>query len=174
MKHLFTAIALCLPVLLSCGSTQAAEKNFRETELRKEIRNVRGEDGVDVIYVNRLLVSLAKTAGNVAVLSNDCDDDVRAALKLCRNVRSLIVVDYEDASAEVSSSFRGRVDGIFGDETLLLECCDEDESVRIYGGSVSEDSVRNLLIHIGNEALVYIEGSIRTEDISRLMSEFVE
>lgn len=164
---------MCLTIAgisTSCSGRNAVAKT--DSELRSLVRDFNRKDGFNVVYVNGLLTAIARSAAGVAMFSEDMDPEARTALKACRDVKGLIVVDYEEASSADASAFRDGLDRFLKPEHLLLECMDEEDNVKIWASGISDKGVVNgIVIDVDGEALIYVKGSVDVNELSSLMAD---
>lgn len=164
---------MCLAIAgisTSCSGRSNSAK--ADAQLRSIVRDFNRKDGVNVIYVNGLLTAIARSAAGVALLSDDLDSEARTAINACRDVRGIIVVDYEDASREDALAFRTKLDNYLKPELMLLECRDEEDNVRIWANSLNDDNVVDgLVIDVDGEALIYVKGSVKVNELTSLMAD---
>ena len=80
-------------------------------------------------------------------------------------------MDFSDAPADKREKFLRKANRILNDSELLMEAKDNDETVRIYGSSSKDGSLLEDIALLAGDALIFIRGTIRTEQVTELMKQ---
>ena len=152
-------------MLLSLGTVALAGEPNRQ--LRNLVSDYRGTQGFDVVDIGGLGLSLLKAAARTGA---ETPED-RAALKLFDGLKRLTVVDFSEAAPEVKDKFRRKVNRILAGQEMLLEAKDGDETVRIYGTSSDDGDLLEDIALIAGEALIFVRGSVRGDQIAALIAQ---
>ncbi|MGN1225611.1 MAG: DUF4252 domain-containing protein [Candidatus Cryptobacteroides sp.] len=163
MKKIFAVLALIL-----VGAMGLSAKNDIDylTKLSKEYRN---KEGFEVVNLSGFSFSVIRALSAFS----DADDEFEEALKMLKGVKSMLVVDYEDAKKKDKDAFNAKADAILKDMELLMEAQDEGESVKMYG-QISEDgkNLSNFVIYSPEDgALVCFKGKIALDQAMQLAAE---
>lgn len=127
------------------------------------IGEFRGADGFEVVRLGPMATSLAKIALNIAVKEDD--PEIKALMSLAKDVKKMVIVDYEDCSSPVRDEFNAKVRKALDGAELLMEVHDEGDSFKIYGVSKGNgSSVQDLVMFAPEDGgLICISGTLRTE-----------
>ena len=159
-KILFTLV-----MLLGLGT--AALAGEQNPQLRSLVSSYKGTEGFEIVDIGGIGLGLLKAAARNAA---DKPED-REALKLFDGLKRLTVVDFSDAPADKREKFLRKANRILNGSELLMEAKDNDETVRIYGTSSKDGSVLEDIALLAGDALIFIRGTIRTEQITELMKQ---
>lgn len=160
MKKIFAVIAL-----LFVGSMCLWAKNDIAS-LGKLAENYRGKEGFEVVHVSGIPFGLLRTLAAFA----DADDQTEQALKSLKGIKSMLVVDYEDASLKLKQEFNTKAEKILSGMEMLMDAEDDGERVRMYG-IVSEDgkTLSDYVIFCPDDGtLVCFSGKINMEEMMEL------
>lgn len=138
----FTASPYCAA---SCGTFEASETSlFSRNKVNALVSSFSGVDGVEVVHIGSVGMSLARTVTRIAALD---DSDARQAVKVLKGLKSLTVMDFEDASPEVKERIARKASKLFTPKNLLVEAVDDGEKTSIYG-DISPDGgkVKNFVV----------------------------
>ena len=152
-------------LLLSLGTVALAGEPNRQ--LRDLVSDYRTTEGFDVVDVGGLGLGLLKAAAKTAA---ETPED-REALKLFNGLKRLTIVDFSDAAPEIKEKFLRKAKRILAEGELLLEAKDDDETVRIYGTTSADGTLLKDIALLAGEALIFIRGSISTDQIDNLMKQ---
>ena len=152
-------------MLLSLGTVALAGEPNRQ--LRDLVSDYRTTEGFDVVDVGGLGLGLLKAAAKTAA---ETPED-REALKLFNGLKRLTIVDFSDAAPEIKEKFLRKAKRILAEGELLLEAKDDDETVRIYGTTSADGTLLKDIALLAGEALIFIRGSISTDQIDNLMKQ---
>ena len=159
-------ILITLLMLVSLGT--AAWAGEQNTQLRNLVSSYKGTEGFDVVDVGGVGLSLLKAAARTAA---ETEED-RAALKLFNGLKRLTVVDFSEAAPDVRDKFLRKAKRILNGGEMLMEAKDGGgETVRIYGTSSADGSLLEDIAILAEDALIFIRGSIRTDQIEALMKQ---
>ena len=158
-------ILITLVMLLSLGTVALAGEPNRQ--LRNLVSDYRGTQGFDVVDVGGLGLSLLKAAARTAA---DSPED-REALRLFNGLKRLTIVDFSEAEPEVKDKFLRKVNRILRSGEMLLEAKDGGETVRIYGTSSDDGNLLEDVALLAGEALIFVRGSIRADQVAALMKQ---
>ena len=158
-------LLITLLMLLSLGA--AAWAGDQSTKLRTLVSSYRGTEGFEIVDVGSVGMGLLKMAARTAV---ETPED-REALKLFNGLKRLTVVDFSDASAHTKEKFLRKVNRILDDRDLLLEAKDSSETVRIFGTSSSDGETIEDIAILADDALIFVRGTIRSDQIEALMKQ---
>ena len=159
-KILFTLV-----MLLGLGT--AALAGEQNPQLRSLVSDYKGTEGFEIVDIGGIGLGLLKAAARNAA---DSPED-REALKLFNGLKRLTVVDFSDAPADKREKFLRKANRILNDNELLMEAKDNDETVRIYGSSSKDGSLLEDIALLAGDALIFIRGTIRTEQVTELMKQ---
>ncbi|MGM9787645.1 MAG: DUF4252 domain-containing protein [Candidatus Cryptobacteroides sp.] len=163
MKKIFAVLALILVGALGLWAKNDIDSL---TKLAKEYQN---KEGFEVVNLSGFSFSVIRALSAFS----DADDESEEALKMLKGVKSMLVVDYEEAKKKDKDSFNAKADAIFKDMELLMEAQDEGELVRMYG-QISKDgkTLSDFVIYSpGEGALVCFKGKIAMDQAMRLATE---
>ena len=158
-------LLITLVMLLSLGT--AALAGQQNTQLRSLVSSYKGTDGFDIVDLGGVSLSLLKAAARTAA---ETPED-REALKVFNGLKRLTVVDFSDAAPDVREQFLRKAKRILNSQEMLLEAKDDGETVRIYGSSSDDGTLLEDIAILAGDALIFIRGTIRTEQIEALMKQ---
>ena len=159
-------ILITLLMLVSLGT--AAWAGEQNNQLRNLVSSYKGTEGFDVVDVGGVGLSLLKAAARTAA---ETEED-RAALKLFNGLKRLTVVDFSEAAPDVRDKFLRKAKRILNGGEMLMEAKDGGgETVRIYGTSSADGSLLEDIAILAEDALIFIRGSIRADQIGALMKQ---
>ena len=159
-KLLFT-----LMLFLSLGT--AALAGNPNTQLRNLASSYKGAEGFEVVDIGGIGLRLLRLAARTSAESKED----REVLKLFSGLKRLTIVDFSDAPTAARDKFLRKVNRILTDEDLLMEAKDGSETVRIYGSSSGDGSRLENIALLAEDALIFIRGSIRTDQVGALMKQ---
>lgn len=167
MKKLIIALFLAIVPVLSFAGTGG--RTVHKEKILTIISEYRHQDGVDVVRLGSLGTSLAKTVAKIA-LEVDGDPEAREIVKMIKGVKSIAVVDFEDAAPSVRDSFNSKLQRAFANSDLLMEVKDDEDQVYIYGlVDQAGDIVQDFVMYVPNDcALICLFGSISIDAVARL------
>ena len=150
-------------IALTAGLSAWAGKPAKVYNLVNQYKH---NEGFEVVSLGRLGTSLIKGFINLSTLDMDAED--RAALKVFTDIKSITIVDFEDAEPSVRERFSRKVERILDGMELILEASDDGDRVRIYG--VEDGSrVKDCILYSSDGALIITEGGIDFDKVARLM-----
>ena len=158
-------LLITLLMLLSLGT--AVRAGDQNSQLRSLVSSYKGTEGFEIVDIGGIGLGLLKAAARNAA---DSPED-REALKLFNGLKRLTVVDFSDAPADKREKFLRKANRILNDSELLMEAKDNDETVRIYGSSSKDGSLLEDIALLAGDALIFIRGTIRTEQVTELMKQ---
>ena len=158
-------ILITLMMLLSLGT--AALAGDPHTQLRNLVSEYKGTQGFDVVDFGGLGLGLLKAAAKTAA---ETPED-REALKLFDGLKRLTIVDFAEATPEVKEKFLRKVNRILNTGEMLLEAKDDGETVRVYGSSSKDGKNLQDIALLADDALIFIRGSIKTDQIEALIGQ---
>ena len=159
-------ILITLLMLVSLGT--AAWAGEQNNQLRNLVSSYKGTEGFDVVDLGGVSLSLLKAAARTAA---ETEED-RAALKLFSGLKRLTVVDFSEAAPDVRDKFLRKAQRILNGGEMLMEAKDGGgETVRIYGTSSADGSLLEDIAILAEDALIFIRGSIRADQIGALMKQ---
>lgn len=158
-------ILITLVMLLSLGTVALAGEPNRQ--LRNLVSDYRGTQGFDVVDLGGVSLSLLKAAAKTAAKT----PEDREALRLFNGLKRLTIVDFSEAEPEVKDKFLRKVNRILRSGEMLLEAKDGGETVRIYGTSSDDGNLLEDVALLAGEALIFVRGSIRADQVAALMKQ---
>ena len=158
-------ILITLLMLLSLGT--AARAGDQSPELRSLVSSYKGTDGFEIVDIGGIGLGLLKAA---AKASADSPED-REALALFNGLKRLTIVDFSDAPADKREKFLRKASRILESGEMLLEAKDDSETVRIYGTSSTDGTLLKDIALLAGDALIFIRGTIRTDQVTELMKQ---
>ena len=159
-KLLFTLI-----LFLSLGT--AALAGHQDSQLRNLVSSYKGTDGFDVVDIGSVGLSLLKAAAKTAA---ETEED-RQALKLFDGLKRLTIVDFSDAAPDMREKFLRKANRILDGVEMLMEAKDGGETVRIYGSSSKNGDLLENIAILAEDALIFLRGSIRMDQVEALMNQ---
>ena len=79
--------------------------------------------------------------------------------------------DFSDAAPETREKFLRKANRILNSGEMLMEAKDGDETVRIFGTSSEDGSLLEDIALLAGDALIFVRGSIRADQIGALMKQ---
>ena len=158
-------ILITLVMLLSLGT--AALAGDPHTQLRSLVSTYKGTEGFEIVDVGSLGLGLLKAAAKTAAES----PEDREALKLFDGLKRLTIVDFSDVAPATKEKFLRKAQRILSQGELLMEAKDEGETVRIYGTPSKNGNVLQDIALLAGDALIFLRGSIRTDQIEALIDQ---
>lgn len=166
-----TALYIVMVALL-CGfatESMAAQKRSVRSEISVLVSEYRLMPGFETVKIGSLGMSLLKRLATAALA--DEDPDAVAAMASIKGVKSLEVLDYEEAPARLKIQFNDRLSRILRPENLVLEAKDDGETVQIYG-TLSEDGLKvsDFIFFAPQDcALICMFGTVNLAELSAVM-----
>lgn len=156
-KIILFALILLAPI---AGIAKAQNTGSEITRLATSFRS---NTGFEVMKISGMMLKLSRMFA---------DSDDRELMQATKNIESIWVVDYDDASIAAQYEFDSKASEILAKANLIMESKDDNDIVYIYG-QVDDSSVRDLIIYIPSEAnLVYLQGSINLKDLGLVVEEY--
>lgn len=139
----------------------------QNTKLRSLVSSYKGNEGFEIVDLGGVGLSLLKAAARTAA---ETPED-REALKLFSGIKRLTIVDFSEAVPAAREKFLRKANRILSGGEMLLEAKDDGETVRIYGTSSADGSLLEDIALLAGDALIFIRGSIRTDQVEALMKQ---
>ena len=158
-------LLITLVMFLSLGT--AALAGQQNTKLRNLVSDYKGTEGFEIVDIGGIGLGLLKAAARTAA---DTPED-REALKLFNGLKRLTVVDFSDAAPDVREKFLRKANRILKDGEMLLEAKDGGETVRIYGTSSNDGTLLEDAAILAGDALIFVRGAIRMDQVEALMRQ---
>lgn len=158
-------ILITLVMLLGLGT--AALAGEQNPQLRSLVSSYKGTEGFEIVDIGGIGLGLLKAAARTAA---ETPED-REALKLFNGLKRLTIVDFSDAAPDLREKFLRKAKRILNSGEMLMEAKDDGETVRIYGTSSADGSLLEDIALLAGDALIFIRGTIRTEQIEALMKQ---
>lgn len=157
-----TIVLAMIPIAAFAGNKGRPGK-VPEQRITALVKDFKGYDGFDVIRIGKLGTSLLKSVGRIYA-ANEGDDETALALEAMKGLKSIMIVDYEDAAPKVKDRFSAKVSALLEDCELLMSFTEDDETMYIYG-TVEEDStvVKDMVMFSPGDVLICMLGSISIE-----------
>jgi hypothetical protein len=152
-------------MLLSLGA--AARAGEQNPQLRSLVSSYKGTEGFEIVDIGGIGLGLLKAAAKSAA---ETPED-REALKLFNGLKRLTIVDFSDAAPETREKFLRKANRILQGGEMLMEAKDGDETVRIFGTSSEDGSLLEDIALLAGDALIFVRGSIRADQIGALMKQ---
>ncbi|MGM9738561.1 MAG: DUF4252 domain-containing protein [Candidatus Cryptobacteroides sp.] len=145
-------ITVCATIMCSFTSRAKSEMETMKQSIESIIDNYKGNENFEVVKIGGWMMRLAGVKNNSSA-----------------NINSMIVVDYEDCSNSVKSSFTMDVLKAVKGCEKLMEVEENDERVTFFG-SVAEDgyTVTNPMILSGDGDLICFFGTINISELDKL------
>ena len=137
------------------------------SQLRSLVSSYRGTEGFDVVDIGGLGMKLLRAAAKTAA---DSPED-RQALELFNGLKRLTVVDFSEAAPDIREKFLRKANRILDGGEMLMEAKDGSETVRIYGTTSDDGTLLKDIALLAEDALIFIRGSIRTDQVEALMKQ---
>ena len=158
-------LLITLLMLLSLGA--AARAGEQNPQLRSLVSSYKGTEGFEIVDIGGIGLGLLKAAAKSAA---ETPED-REALKLFNGLKRLTIVDFSDAAPETREKFLRKANRILNGGEMLMEAKDGDETVRIFGTSSEDGSLLEDIALLAGDALIFVRGSIRADQIGALMKQ---
>ncbi|MBO6063805.1 MAG: DUF4252 domain-containing protein [Bacteroidales bacterium] len=158
-------LLITLLMLLTLGA--AARAGEQNPQLRSLVSSYKGTEGFDIVDIGGISLGLLKAAAKSAA---ETPED-REALKLFNGLKRLTIVDFSDAAPETREKFLRKANRILNGGEMLMEAKDGDETVRIFGTSSEDGSLLEDIALLAGDALIFVRGSIRADQIGALMKQ---
>ena len=160
-------ILITLLMILSLGTGAQAGKPRQNTQLRTLVASYRGTEGFEVADFGGAALSLMKAAARSAV---ETEED-RQAMNVFRGIKRLTVVDFSESSDHDRETFLRKVNKILAHDEMLMEAKDSGETIRIYGSSTKDENLLENIVILASEALIFVRGTIRVDQVGALMKQ---
>lgn len=166
MKKIISILLLTALVAAMGQSVEAKKKDVKTSSVVELVRKYRSHDDFTVVSIGSFGMGMMKTLAKMSL-----DKEERAALDIIKGIKRLIVVEFEDARAEVRDEFNSKLSELLKDSEMILEAKDEGDVVHIYGTPArSGEAISDIIIHVpGDYALICLFGSIRADDVANLL-----
>lgn len=170
MKRIIAIILLavfaCCQGIPEAGAATQSEK-VNSDAVADLVRTYNVHEGFDVVSVGGLGLSLVKLIGRHAVETAE----EKAALDLIGDVRKIIVVEYEDASVDMKTSFNRKMADLLENTEKIIEVKEDGETVNIYGMTSDDgEKIDDAIVFVPEEsALICLFGSISSQKVVELI-----
>ena len=154
-------------MVLSLGTAAQAGHKTQNHQLRNLVSYYKGTEGFEVVELGGVALSLMKAAARSAA---ETEED-RQAMNVFRGIKRLTVVDFSESSDHDRETFLRKVNKILAHDEMLMEAKDSGETVRIYGSSTKDENLLEDIVILANEALIFVRGSIRIDQVEALMKQ---
>ena len=166
MKKLLLIFALLLPLTAVAAGPG---RQVSRSEVSSIISEYRHYDGVEVVKLGWLATAALK--GVVRHAGND--EDTRQIREALRGIKSVTVLEYEDASPDVRHRLNSRIAHALDGRELLMEAKDSDASLQIFGVvDESTGTIRDFILSTpDNCALICLFGTLSMETVGKMMAQ---
>ena len=168
MKKCIFFVALATFLMCSCQTRAKETRDESTSRISGLVSEFSLRPNFEVIRLGRLGMGLVRT-----VLRSSMEDDDMQVLDIIRDVRKIIIANYEDCDEVVRNEFTTRLSKYLDKDCLLLEAKDSGEKVQIYGETSDRgDRITNLIINAPESgALICIYGTIPVESLSKIVNQ---
>ncbi len=176
-KAVLLGLLLILP-LAACMAGTGSRKggNAPRQRISSLIQEFKACDGFEAIRVGPVLLSVAKPFIR-AEMRQAVDEEERAEMQLAldaiNSIKRVQVAEYSGCDEEVRRKFDARLSRLLDRMDLLMEVCDGQDRVRMFG-SVSGNGryLNDFIIHVPTDgALVCLYGRLDLEVISEIIEK---
>ena len=154
-------------MVLSLGTAALAGQKTQNPQLRNLVTSYKGTEGFEIVDMGGLALSLVRAAARSAV---ETEED-RQAMNVFRGIKRLTVVDFSESSDHDRETFLRKVNKILAHDEMLMEAKDSGETIRIYGSSTKDENLLENIVILASEALIYVRGTIRVDQVGALMKQ---
>ena len=154
-------------MVLSLGTAAQAGHKTQNHQLRNLVSYYKGTEGFEVVELGGVALGLMKAAARSAA---ETEED-RQAMALFKGLKRLTVVDFSDASDHAKETFLRKVNKILAHDEMLMEAKDSGETIRIYGSSTKDENLLENIVILASEALIFVRGTIRVDQVGALMQQ---
>ena len=125
-------------------------------------------DNFEVVSVGRLGLGLAKVA-----IRKSGDEDAMALLGAMKDIKRIIVTNYEDCDRSVKAEFSSRLAKLLDKDQLLIEAKDSGELLQVYGVPSDDGTkVTDLILNAPDDgALICVQGTIPMEKVVEIINQ---
>lgn len=125
-------------------------------------------ENFEVVSLGRLGLGLVKVA-----IRKSGDEDAMALLNAMKDIRRVIVTNYESCDRAVKAEFASRLEKLLDKDQLLIEAKDSGELVQIFGVPSDDGSkITDMIINVPNDgALICVQGSIPMEKVVEIVNQ---
>ena len=125
-------------------------------------------DNFEVVTLGRLGLGLVKVA-----IRKSGDEDAVALLSAMKDIKRIIVTNYEDCDRTVKAEFSSRLSKLLDKDQLLIEAKDSGELLQIYGVPSDDGSrVTDLIVNAPDEGtLICVQGAIPMEKVAEIINQ---
>lgn len=161
---------LIIGILLSC---QAFAANPGKTVSKARITSILSEcrhyEGAEMVRLGRVATSAIKGVIRLSALD---DPDAREALSLMKGIHGIMVLSYEECSADDKARITRKLEQAVEGSEMLMEASGDGERMTIYGVvDDNSDKVRDFVLYSPSDcAIICIFGSISMETVARISS----
>ena len=173
MKKLILILKVTLVLLLTQLAAMPAEgktKALPRQQITSLVSEFSGVYGFETVRVGRLTMGLVKSLVRKSIRESD-DPDAEVALAMLGGIKSISIVEFEDASPSAKERFTRRLDRMLDGVDLLMEAKDDCSHMRIFGLVDEEgDEVRDFIAYSPQDCvLICLYGSMSMRQLARLM-----
>ena len=176
-KAVLLGLLLILPLSVCMAGTGSRRGgNAPRQRISSLIQEFKACDGFEAIRVGPVLLSVAKPFIR-AEMRQAVDEEERAEMQLAldaiNSIKRVQVAEYSGCDEEVRRKFDARLSRLLDRMDLLMEVCDGQDRVRMFG-SVSGNGryLNDFIIHVPTDgALVCLYGRLDLEVISEIIEK---
>ena len=177
-KAVLLGLLLILPLAACMADTSGSRRggNAPRQRISSLIQEFKACDGFEAIRVGPVLLSVAKPFIR-AEMRQAVDEEERAEMQLAldaiNSIKRVQVAEYSGCDEDVRQKFDARLSRLLDRMDLLMEVCDGQDRVRMFG-SVSGNGryLNDFIIHVPTDgALVCLYGRLDLEVISEIIEK---
>ncbi len=177
-KAVLLGLLLILPLSVCLADTSGSRRggNAPRQRISSLIQEFKACDGFEAIRVGPVLLSVAKPFIR-AEMRQAGDEEERAEMQLAldaiNSIKRVQVAEYSGCDEDVRQKFDARLSRLLDRMDLLMEVCDGQDRVRMFG-SVSGNGryLNDFVIHVPTDGvLVCLYGRLDLEVISEIIEK---
>ncbi len=131
------------------------------------VHSYSAKEGVEVVSVGKFGINIAKM---FAKKSAETKEEKKEIADFMEGLQQMIVVDFEDASDDVKSEFKSKIEAFLSKSEKIVEVKDSGEAMNIYGSSSDDgETIDDLIMYVPEDcALICLLGRISTKTIGEM------
>ncbi|MBO4611290.1 MAG: DUF4252 domain-containing protein [Bacteroidales bacterium] len=164
MKKKIILILVCLMSFAGIAFSATPLTRARLTSLIRECKNY---EGTEVVRLGSFTTGALK--GLVWIASSG-DPDAKEFLKLCRGIKSMSIMEFEDCHPADRAYINERIQGLLDDSDVLMDIKEDGQHLSIYGVfDENKNTIGDFVLYSAEDcALICLFGKISMDVVSEL------
>ncbi len=170
MKRIIAVLIVAAVAAGNVFSAGAQTTEARSEEIINLVHSYGAKEGVEVVSVGKFGINIAKMFAKKSAETKEEKKEIAAFMD---GLQQMVVVDFEDASDEVRSEFKSKIESFLSKSEKIVEVKESGAAAMNIYGSSSDDgkTIDDLIMYVPDDcALICLLGRVSTDVITEMMT----